>query len=400
MWPRSLRSKKERPSPRSGRWRLSNVSLCPSKTGIVFMRRMIQDRLSDADDVQAKTRRGVHRHGCPAPTWRPVLVLRHAGVDLLAPGCDAALDVVDVLEALVLQELDGPCAAASGLAVNDEVLVLIQLSQTLRKLAKGYEPHADVGDLVLVRLAHVENVDVLVIVQLALELFDRDLRHAVLLFGRIGLRDAAELLVVDELRNRRVLAADRAVQILAELHLAEAHAQSIIEEEPSDERLADPEYELDSLRGLDGPDGAGKDAEHPTLSAAGYEPRRRRLGIEAAVARTFRGKEHARLAFEAEDGAVDVRFAEEDTRVVYQVAGREVVRTVHDHVVVLEDLQGVFAGECLFVDPDLDVRVYVFDLLVGALDLGAPHIGGAVDDLTLQVRLVHNVEVHNPDGPY
>src|SRR5215212_12124498 len=90
--------------------------------------------------------------------------------------------------------------------------------------------------------------------------------------------------------------------------------------EPSDERLADPEYELDSLRGLDGPDGAGKDAEHPTLRAAGYEPRRRRLGIEAAVARAFLGKEYARLAFEAEDGAVDVRFAEEDTRVVNQVA--------------------------------------------------------------------------------
>jgi hypothetical protein len=52
------------------------------------------------------------------------------------------------------------------------------------------------------------------------------------------------------------------------------------------------------------------------------------------------------------------------------------------------------------VDPNFDVGVYVFDLLVGALYLGTPHVGGAVDDLTLQVRLIHNVEVHDPDGPY
>src|ERR671921_410969 len=65
------------------------------------------------------------------------LILRNARVDLLAPGDDAALDVVDVLEAGVLQELDGSGAAAAGLAMNDEVLVLIQLGQTLWKLPQG-----------------------------------------------------------------------------------------------------------------------------------------------------------------------------------------------------------------------------------------------------------------------
>jgi hypothetical protein len=93
-----------------------------------------------------------------------------------------------------------------------------------------------------VRLAHVEDVDVLAFIEPGLELSDRDLRHAVLLLGSLSLRDAAELLVVDQLRNRRVLAADRAVRILAELHLAEAHVQRVVEEEPSDERLTDPEY--------------------------------------------------------------------------------------------------------------------------------------------------------------
>src|SRR5215217_92194 len=364
------------------------------------MRRILQDRLSDADDDQAKTRRGGHASERPASTSRSDLVLGYARVDLLAPGRDAAFDVVDVLETRVLQQLDGPGAAGSGLAVDDKVLVLIQLHQTLRQLAEGYEPDADVGDFVLVRLAYVEHVDLFLVVQLAFEILNRDLRHAVLLLGGACLRDAAELLVVDELGHGRVLAADGAVGVLAELHLAEAHAQGVVEQKPSDERLADPEYELDGLGGLDGSDGTGEDAEHPALRAARYESRGRRLGIQAAIARAFLGVEHARLALEAEDGAVDIGLAQKYARVVYEVTCREVVRAVHYDVVVLEDLQRVFARQGLFVDPHLDVGVYVFDLVVGAIYLGTSHIGGAVDDLTLQVRLVYDVEVHDPDGPY
>src|SRR5918994_404076 len=146
-------------------------------------------------------------------------------------------------------------------------------------------------------------------IHLLLELVHADLRHAVDLLGTLSLRDAAELLVVDELGDGRVLAADGAVGVLAELHLAEAHVQGVVEQKPSDERLADPEYELDGLGSLDGSDGAGKDAEHPALRAARYEPRRRRLGLEATVARAFLSVEHARLALEAEDGAVDIGLA-------------------------------------------------------------------------------------------
>src|SRR5215210_1950578 len=204
------------------------------------MRRMIQARLSDAHSVEATKKRG-RRNDDPAQRPEASLILRNARVDLLAPGDDAALDVVYVLEAGVLQELDGPGAAAAGLAVDDEVLVLVQLRQTLRQFAQGHELHTDVGDFVLVRLSHVEHLDVLAVVQLALEVMDRDLRYAVLLCGRVRLGDAAEFLVVDELGDTRVLAADGAVRVLAELHLPKAHAQRIVEEEPSDERLADTE---------------------------------------------------------------------------------------------------------------------------------------------------------------
>ena len=54
----------------------------------------------------------------------------------------------------------------------------------------------------------------------------------------------------------------------------------------------------------------------------------------------MRGK-NAGLAFEAEDGAIDVGFFEQDARVVCQVTRREIVRAVHDDVVLRQDIERV-----------------------------------------------------------
>src|SRR5918999_1793528 len=174
------------------------------------------------------------------PLNEPRLVLRDARVDLLAPGVDAALDVVDVLEARVVQELDGPRAAPAGLAVDGERLVTVELDEALGELGERDETRADVSHLVLVRLAHVEDGDLVAVLQAPLELLDRDLRHLAGLVPGVRLWDAAELLVVDELGDGGVLAADRAVRVLAQLHLAEAHPQSVVEQQAPDEGFTDP----------------------------------------------------------------------------------------------------------------------------------------------------------------
>ena len=54
-------------------------------------------------------------------------------------------------------------------------------------------------------------------------------------------RHAAELFVVDQLADRRMRAAHRAVGVLAQLQLAEAHAQRVVNQEAADERFADAE---------------------------------------------------------------------------------------------------------------------------------------------------------------
>src|SRR5262249_47359188 len=136
-----------------------------------------------------------------------------------------------------------------------------------------------------------------------------------------------------------------ALGVLAQLEGAEVHPESVDEQETTDERVADPEDELNHFRGLDDADQAGEDAEHSALSAGGDEAGRRRLGVEAAVAWAFLGGEDRGLALEAEDGSVGVGLAGEDAGIVDEVARLEIVRAVGDDVVVLEYLERVGRGQ-------------------------------------------------------
>src|SRR5690606_26793564 len=120
--------------------------------------------------------------------------------------------------------------------------------------------------------------------------------------------------------------------IAPQLELAETHPERVVDEEAADEGLTGAEDDLDGLGGLDHPDDAGEDAEDTALRAARHEAGRRRLRVEAAIARAALRREDAGLPLEAEDAAVGVRLAEQHAGVVDQVARREVVGAVEDDV--------------------------------------------------------------------
>ena len=97
----------------------------------------------------------------------------------------------------------------------------------------------------------------------------------------------------------------------------------------------------------------GQDAEHAALGAARSELRRRRGGVEAAVAGPDVRMEDRDLALEAVDRAVDDRDVVPDRGVVDEVARGEVVGAVDDHVpAVGEDALDVLGGEALLVGDD------------------------------------------------
>src|SRR3954452_7201843 len=85
---------------------------------------------------------------------------------------------------------------------------------------------------------------------------------------------AAERLVVDELADGRVVAAERALRIAADLDLAELHRQGIVQKQAIHQRLAQPQNQLDRLGRLDHADHAWQRPQHTGLGAARHRARR------------------------------------------------------------------------------------------------------------------------------
>ena len=106
------------------------------------------------------------------------------------------------------------------------------------------------------------------------------------------------------------------------------------------------------------------------------------------------------LALEAVDRAVDDRDPVPHRRVVDEVSGREVVGAVDDHVpAVGEDPLDVLRVEPLLERHDVHVRVERLDRALRGRDLRLAEPLGRVDDLALEVRVVDDVGVDDPERP-
>ena len=253
-------------------------------------------------------------------------------------------------------------------------------------------------DLPLVRLAHVDQRHVLAGVDQIRQLArrERDLRREL---GNIG-RDAAERLVVDELRHGRVLPADRALGVFPHFQLAELQLERVVDQHPADHRIAGTGYELDGFGRLQRTDRPAEHAEHAALGARRDHPGRRRLGEQAAIARSVLRPEHRQLSVEPVDRSPHVRLAEQHARVVHEVPRGEVVRSVDDQVVAAEEVERVLRRDEGLVLDHVDERVDLLDRVFRAVELLPADVRLAVHDLTLEVRLVHHVVVDEAEGSH
>src|SRR5579862_274733 len=324
----------------------------------------------------------------------------HRGVDVARPGQDPPFEVVQLLEPGLPELRDRAGGAGSRPAVHDGPPGRVELVEARGNLAQRDETRPrDPADRPLVRLADVDEVERL---PGALELHDLLGSHLVgegLPRALLTPPDAAEGRVVLKLRDRLFLAAEGTGRVPLEPELREAHGKGVVEEQAADEGLAHAEEDLERLGRLDEADDPREDPEDSPLGAARDEPRGGRLRVEAPVAGALVGPEDARLALEPEDGAVDVGLLQEVAGVVREVPGLEVVRSVDDHVVFLEDREGVSRVEGDLVGLDVHEGVQGRKVAPGALDLGLPDPGGVVEDLALQVALVDDVEVEEPEAP-
>src|SRR6266849_6191362 len=255
----------------------------------------------------------------------------------------------------------------------------------------------DIADLIFVRLAHVEDEEIIAVIETMLQFARSDFRNVQVAFVFFFTADAAKLVVIDELVYQAIRAAHRASFIFAQLQLAELQRHGVEQQQTAGERITFAENQLDGLHGLQRADNSRQYAKHAAFGATGHQARRRRLRIQASVARAIGHAEDGHLPFKAENRAVDIGLAEKDAGVVHQIARGKIVGAVDDDVVILEKFQRVFAGEFHLVSGDLNVGIEIREARAGSFRFWLADVAGAKGHLALEIGVVHDIEVHQAD---
>ena len=169
-------------------------------------------------------------------------------------------------------------------------------------------------------------------------------------------------------------------------------------DQPADERLTDSNDELDGLDCLHDSDNSWQNAQNATLGAAWHHSWRWWLGIEAAVARTTKmGSKNGALTIKTEYRTVNIRLFQKNADVIGKVAGRKIIRSVDDDVVRLHDLPRILGAEKGVVEIHLNIRIDFLDAVAGAIELLASDILSTMQNLALEVRVIHHVKIHQPE---
>src|ERR1700722_17853254 len=263
-------------------------------------------------------------------------ILRNTGIDFVGPGEDTALQIQNLAEARFAQEIDSFGGALAAAAMRHDLSRRVEFMDAARQFPERNQLSVEIADLVFVRLAHIENEEIVAFIEPRLQFLWRDLWNRQIRRRGFFPAHAAEFVVVDQLMDGAMLAAHRAIRILAQLQFAELHSQRIEQQQPADETVTPPENQLDRLHRLNRSDDSREHTEHAALSARRHKSRRRRLGIEAAVARTIRHAKHSNLPLKPKNRSVNVRLAEQNARIVYEIPRRKIIGSVDDDVEILE----------------------------------------------------------------
>src|SRR5579885_221451 len=214
----------------------------------------------------------------------------------------------------------------------------------------------------------------------------------------IILLQRADICVGRQVFGMGVFAAGRAVRVSVETQFAEFTGEGVIGHHATHQRLANVEQELDRLGRLQDTDDAGQHAQHARLGAAWSQRHRGRLWIETAIARPLVRFEDGQLPLETEDAAMNDGLVGDDGGVVEQVARREVVSAIDDQIVVGDDARNIGLVQPLAVGDDLNLRVERLNGLASRLGLVLANTTGVVQNLALQVAVIHHVGVDDADG--
>ena len=90
----------------------------------------------------------------------------------------------------------------------------------------------------------------------------------------------------------------------------------------------------------------------------------------------------------------------EEGSVIDEVAGREVVGPIHDHVIAVDDVKNIVRPKARVVGHHVQIRVHRSQCLFGRVDFALANAVQVMKDLALQIRSVDHVHVDNPEGSH
>lgn len=170
--------------------------------------------------------------------------------------------------------------------------------------------------------------------------------------------------------------------------------ERVVVKETTAEGLTRAGDELDYLECLQAADDAAHRAEDARFAAIGNAAGCGWFGEEAAVARTAVSRvEDGDLALEAKDAPVNERAAGEKGGVVVKITRGEIIGTIEDDIVLRKQIAGIFWGDAVGMDGDVNERVGELEAASGGGDFGFADGSIVVEELALEVMGFDVIEV-------
>ena len=151
---------------------------------------------------------------------------------------------------------------------------------------------------------------------------------------------ACSLFIIDKMVDGGMLATDGTRRTLLDVDGAELHGLGIERQQTVRQQLADTRKVFQRLGSLNGTQHTSDSPQDTGLRAGRYGSHGRRFLEEATVAGRARQMGKG-LSVEAQDAAMRERLASHHARIVDEELHGEVVGTIHNEVVFLNDIQRI-----------------------------------------------------------
>ena len=106
---------------------------------------------------------------------------------------------------------------------------------------------------------------------------------------------------------------------------------------------------------------------------------------------------NARLPLKSENRGINIGLAQQDTGIVDEVAGREIVGPIGNDIVICENFEGIFSREAQVVLHKVYIRILRLQSLDGGGHFRLADIGQRKQHLSLQIGGVDDITIQHAD---